>query len=658
MTTSQLLYTRDIERAVAEVDDIGGRVTHRFSDRAFVAELPERADLTGLTTATSERPADLDPVTRLLVDAWEVRLANSLSPGPAPEGQGLTWDAPGYQSPREIGHGDDDELDDGRGDDTDDGAAADGAPENAAPVAGDEQIMESTGTPTSLYMVGSIAVGLVVVGGPGDLAFSSAERAKVVEEVQEGLDFLANAEPRARITWVYDVHFIDVAAAPGPTDTYEGAEAPWRNAALVQMGFPGSRAGSRQYVADLRTDKGTDWAYVAYFTKYPLRHFAYASVERTTMHYDNDGWGHDSINRVFAHETCHIFGAADEYGSCSCGGSHGHLATPNNNCVNCTGDQEPCLMSGNVLQMCSWSRRQIGWDESLFPGDTSELRGLHTIRQKSSDRFLDAHEGPDNDWRLVTRTAQDNDTQRWILTQVGVVATLQQKSSGRFLDAYTSTGNDFSAITRPAQDGDRQSRDTQRWVLCPLPGIPSASTIQQLDNGRYLDAHVVGSQDFSAVTRTAQDNDTQRWLFHSLGGDDHTIRQRSTGRFLDAHEENDQDFSAVTRADQQNDTQVWVVTPVAGVYTVQQASNGRFVDAHEASSHDFSVVSRKTQHHNPAQRDTQRWVVTAIGDDTFTLQQLSTARYLDAYESSGNDFKVVTRTRQTNDTQRWIIEPA
>ena len=649
MTTSQLLFTRDIEAATAEIEDLGGRVTHRFSDRAFVAEVPESADLSQLTASTSERPGDLDAVVSVLVDAWELRSTTGLSPRPAPEGQGLNWDAPGYESPREIGHGDDDELDDGRDDPGGPGSGG----ERAAPVAGDEQIMESTGTPTSLYMVGSIAVGIVVVGGPGDLAFSSAERAKVVEEVQEGLDFLANAEPRARITWVYDVHFIDVTADPGPTDTYEGAEAPWRNAALVQMGFPGSRAGSRQSVADLRTDKGTDWAFVGYFTKYPLRHFAYASVERTTMHYDNDGWGHDSINRVFAHEACHIFGAADEYGSCNCGGSHGHLGAPNNNCVNCTGDQEPCLMSGNVLQMCSWSRQQIGWDESLFPGDTTELTGRYTIRQKSSDRFLDAHEGPNNDWRLVTRQPQNNDTQRWILTQVGMVATLQQRSSGRFLDAYTSTGNDFSAVTRPAQEND-----TQRWVLLPLPGVPSASTIQQLHNGRFLDAHVVGTQDFSVVTRTAQDNDTQRWLLHSIGGDDYTIRQRSNGRFLDAHEENDQDFSVVTRTDQQNDTQRWTVTPVAGVYTLQQASNGRLMDAHEAASHDYSVVSRITQSYNPDQRDTQRWVVTALGDDTYTLQQLSTARYLDAYESSGNDFKVITRTRQNNDTQRWIIEPA
>ena len=42
--------------------------------------------------------------------------------------------------------------------------------------------------------------------------------------------------------------------------------------------------------------------------------------------------------------------------------------------------------------------------------------GTYTVRQKSSGRFLDAHEIADEDFRLVTRPAQNNDTQRWTLT--------------------------------------------------------------------------------------------------------------------------------------------------------------------------------------------------------------------------------------------------
>ncbi|MEM9001551.1 MAG: hypothetical protein AAGB24_14910 [Bacteroidota bacterium] len=40
----------------------------------------------------------------------------------------------------------------------------------------------------------------------------------------------------------------------------------------------------------------------------------------------------------------------------------------------------------------------------------------------------------------------------------------------------------------------------------------------------------------------------------------------------------------------------------------------------------------------------------------YPVQQKSTYRYVDAHEGV-NDNKVVTRTRQNNDTQRWIIKP-
>ena len=45
------------------------------------------------------------------------------------------------------------------------------------------------------------------------------------------------------------------------------------------------------------------------------------------MHYDNDGWGPDNIDRVFTHETGHIFGCPDEYAAsnCSCDTKAGYL---------------------------------------------------------------------------------------------------------------------------------------------------------------------------------------------------------------------------------------------------------------------------------------------------------------------------------------------
>jgi hypothetical protein len=196
------------------------------------------------------------------------------------------------------------------------------------------------------------------------LAFTSSEEAKITTEVLEGLAFLASAEPLANVTFVYDWRKVAVSATPGPDatigDAYERFEAPWRNAALGVMGFASSRTGSVAYVNALKTSKATDWAYAAYFTKYPVNHFAYAGQERLVMAYSNDNWGPDRINQVFAHESCHIFGAADEYGSCGCGVS-GQFNIPNSNCRNCTSSQQDCLMNANTLQLCNWSRGQVGW---------------------------------------------------------------------------------------------------------------------------------------------------------------------------------------------------------------------------------------------------------------------------------------------------------
>ena len=90
---------------------------------------------------------------------------------------------------------------------------------------------------------------------------------------------------------------------------------------------------------------------------------------------------------------------------------------------------------------------------------------------------------------------------------------------------------------------------------------------------------------------------------------------------------------------------------MGSVYTIQQKSSDRYVDAH-TSSNDFSIVTRTAQNN-----DTQLWVLLPSDNGTFTLQQLSSARFMDAHESAANDFSVVTRTRQNNNTQRWIIDP-
>lgn len=272
-------------------------------------------------------------------------------------------------------------------------------------------------------------------------------------------------------------------------------------------------------------------------------------------------------------------------------------------------------------------------------------RGTYTIQQQSNNRFVDAHEHSGKDFGVVTRPAQNNSTQRWIISPVGGIYTIQQKSNNRFVDAHEHSGKDFGLVTRPAQNNA-----TQRWVITHEGG---PFTIQQQSNNRFVDAHDTSGDDFASVTRPAQNNDTQRWIFTSAGANTFTIRQKSNGRFMDAHEIESKDFRLVTRPAQNNNTQQWVLNPVAVLCTIQQQSNNRFVDAYEASNNDFAVVTRPAQNN-----DTQLWILTPSGANTFTIQQRSNGRFMDAHEIESQDFRLVTRPAQNNSTQRWVIKPA
>ncbi|MCW5698023.1 MAG: RICIN domain-containing protein [Bauldia sp.] len=130
---------------------------------------------------------------------------------------------------------------------------------------------------------------------------------------------------------------------------------------------------------------------------------------------------------------------------------------------------------------------------------------VSTIVQVSSGRYVDAHEFDGEDWRLVTRTAQNNTTQLWHFKhQGGGVYTIQQLSNSRYVDAHEHAGEDYRLVTRPAQ-----GNTTQLWQLRDLGN--GVYTIQQVSNGRYVDAHEHAGEDYRLVTRTAQNNTTQMW---------------------------------------------------------------------------------------------------------------------------------------------------
>jgi hypothetical protein len=223
--------------------------------------------------------------------------------------------------------------------------------------------------PTSSYLEGTVAVGLIIVQGPtAALRFSDAERTKVVAEVQNGLGWLATANPIVGISFSYDIQNVTL-----PTPANAAApdlEALWRDPAMAAIGFSADWNGVLAYVEDLRTRFGTRWTYCAFFTKYPLQHFAYASIggPRLVMDYNNDGWGPDNIDRVFAHETGHIFGCPDEYANsgCNCSGAWGRFGIVNGNCENCAGGGGvACLMKANTFSLCGYTPSHLGWAPQL-----------------------------------------------------------------------------------------------------------------------------------------------------------------------------------------------------------------------------------------------------------------------------------------------------
>ena len=105
---------------------------------------------------------------------------------------------------------------------------------------------------------------------------------------------------------------------PKPVGLSWGAtEALWRDPLQTQLGFPTGGDGITQLNQFFQNAAGSQFGYVAFFTKMPTAWFAYAGskvvMRQTSGNFMPGAW----VDRVFAHETGHIFGAPDEYTSFS-----------------------------------------------------------------------------------------------------------------------------------------------------------------------------------------------------------------------------------------------------------------------------------------------------------------------------------------------------
>ncbi len=117
--------------------------------------------------------------------------------------------------------------------------------------------------PEAKRLAGRVAVGIIIVSGPGALAMTADHQRTIVAEVQNGLSFLGGKAPAKDVTFAYDIQVAqittpDTTQPPASHNTvaaYDHHEAPWRDAALAAIGQTGGLAGINSYIKAIKAAK-------------------------------------------------------------------------------------------------------------------------------------------------------------------------------------------------------------------------------------------------------------------------------------------------------------------------------------------------------------------------------------------------------------------
>jgi len=278
------------------------------------------------------------------------------------------------------------------------GAAPAGIPPGAAPLVGDafeppmpefSQFLtgrEGSALPgyysTSEFMIGKVAVGVILPesNGSGE-NWSSARQQEVYNEIVEGLNWWATkGGSAAPLTFYYEWQ-LGVPTQYEPITLRDSDEDTWVSDIFANMGYTSGNCfdRGRAYINNIRNDFGTDWSY-AFIVADSLndadgvfadgQYFAWAHIggPYSIMTYDNQNYGISNMNIVAAHESGHIFLAADEYCQpgywCCDFGYYGYLNIYNGNCEDGNPSSVPCIMRRSEDVICQWTNGQIGWQDT------------------------------------------------------------------------------------------------------------------------------------------------------------------------------------------------------------------------------------------------------------------------------------------------------
>jgi hypothetical protein len=490
--------------------------------------------------------------------------------------------------------------------------------------------------PTSAYLEGTVAVGVVIVGGPtAALQFTQEERTKVVAEVQNGLSFYATTNPKAGLTFVYDIRHTQLNVQPDANAA--DLEARWRDPAMAALGFPASWAGVGQYVEGLRQQFQTRWTYCVFFTKYPVSHFAYASIggPRIVMQYANDGWGPDNIDRVFAHETGHIFMAPDEYAesACNCGGNWGRWGKPNTNCQNCApAGGTTCIMKRNDWAMCTVTPAHLGW---VAP----RLFAKHSRRALDVSGVSTANGAPLIQWDYHGGQNQQFQADRLEDGYYRFVA----RHSGKVLDvAGVSTANGAQII-----QWDWHGGDNQRFRIEPLGDGYVKITAKH--SGKALDVSGVSTANGAAIIQWDwHGGDNQRWLITA------PIVAKHSGKALDVAGVSTANGAAIIQWDWHGGGNQ-IFRPEAlgnGFYRFVAQHSGKVLDVAGVSTANGAQIIQWDWHGG----NNQQFRIEQLGDGYARVTARHSGKVLDvAGVSTANGAQIIQWDWHGGNNQRWLL---